>query len=49
VGRQFIPLAHLIAAKYNGIKTVLSPAYEAEILKRTKCETLEEALGKLQN
>lgn len=42
-------ISYLIAAKRHGIATTLSPAYEAEILKETECETLEEALAELQS
>lgn len=40
-------ITYLIDAKANGVVTNLSPAYEAEILKRTGCATLEEALESL--
>lgn len=40
-------ITYLINAKQHGIVTPLSPAYEAEILRRTECGTLEEALAKL--
>ena len=40
-------ISYLSAAKENGIKTALSPAYEAEILKETRCKSLDEALEKL--
>lgn len=42
-------ISYLIAAKQHGIATALSPAYEAEILKETECNTLEEALAKIQD
>lgn len=41
-------ISYLIAAKESGIVTALSPSYEAEILPRTGCETLEKAPGKHQ-
>ena len=37
-------ISYLIAAKHHGIKTGLSSDYEATILERTGCDTLEEAL-----
>lgn len=40
-------ISYLIAAKGNGITTELSADYEAEILKQTGCDALEEALAKL--
>ena len=40
-------ISYLIAAKENGIETALSADYEAEILKKTKCASLEEALENL--
>lgn len=36
-------ITYLIDAKANGISTPLSPAYEAEILKRTQRDSLEQA------
>lgn len=40
-------IVYLINAKKHGIETALSPAYEAEILKETKCKSLDEAHEKL--
>jgi cation transport regulator ChaC len=40
-------ITYLIDAKRHGIVTALSPAYEAEILRKTECRTLENALAKL--
>ena len=40
-------ISYLSAAKKHGIETALSPAYEAEILKETKCKDLEQARKKL--
>lgn len=37
-------ISYLIDAKQHGIITALSPAYEAEILRRSECDTLEDAL-----
>lgn len=42
-------ITYLIDAKRHGIVTALSPAYEAEILRKTECECLDDALVKLQN
>ena len=42
-------ISYLIDAKNDGIVTVLSPAYEAEILRMQGCDTLEEALVKLRD
>lgn len=39
-------ISYLIAAKSNGIVTVLSAAYEAEIMKQSQCQSLEEALAR---
>ena len=41
-------ITYLNAAKESGIVTALSPSYETEILRKTDCETLEQALAKLQ-
>jgi cation transport regulator ChaC len=41
-------ISYLIHAKSNGIKTPLMKEYEKEILRQTKTENLEAALGKLQ-
>ena len=40
-------ISYLIAAKESGIATSLSPTYEEEILRKTGCKSLEEALAKL--
>lgn len=40
-------ISYLIAAKEYGIETALSPDYEVEILKKTECTNLEEALEKI--
>jgi hypothetical protein len=40
-------ISYLINATKHGIETALSPAYEAEILKETKCKSLDEAHEKL--
>ena len=40
-------ISYLIAAKKHGIVTALTPTYEAEILKETHCESLDEARAKL--
>ena len=40
-------ISYLMAAKHHGIVTALSPEYEAEILRKTGCESLEDALSKL--
>lgn len=37
-------ISYLLSAKANGIATSLSPAYEAEILRMLRVETLEDAL-----
>ena len=42
-------ITYLKAAKESGIVTALSPSYETEILRKTGCETLEQALAKLQS
>lgn len=42
-------ISYLIAAKKSGIVTALSPSYEVEILRKTGCETLENALAKLES
>ena len=42
-------ISYLISAKESGIMTALSPSYEAEILRKTGCETLENALAKLES
>lgn len=42
-------ISYLIAAKHNGIETALSPDYEAEILKKTGCSSLEEALSSIRS
>ena len=42
-------ITYLKAAKESGIVTALSPSYETEILRKTDCETLEQALAKLQS
>ena len=42
-------ITYLIDAKRHGIITALSPAYETEILQKTGCETLEDALANLLN
>lgn len=41
-------ISYLNAAKEGGIVTTLSPSYEAEILRKTGCETLKEALANLR-
>ena len=41
-------ISYLIAAKRHGIVTALSPAYEAAILRKLGCESLEEALDGLR-
>ena len=41
-------IRYLIAAKRHGIVTALSPAYEAAILRKQGCESLEEALHELR-
>jgi cation transport regulator ChaC len=41
-------ISYLIDAKQHGIFTALSPDYEAEILRKTGCGTLEDALAKLR-
>lgn len=41
-------ISYLIAAKAAGIVTALSPAYEAEILKRVQVDTLSKALVAIQ-
>lgn len=41
-------ISYLIAAKDNGITTALSADYGAEILRQSKCRSLEEALARLQ-
>lgn len=40
-------ITYLINAKRHGIVTALSPAYEAEILRKSECDTLGDALAKL--
>jgi hypothetical protein len=40
-------ISYLIAAKRNGIRTPLSPAYEDEIKRQTEASSLEEALMKI--
>lgn len=40
-------ISYLIAAKKHGIATALSPTYEAEILKETRCQSLNEVRAKL--
>ena len=42
-------ISYLIAAKEYGIVTALSQGYEAEILRKTGCETLEQALTSISN
>lgn len=42
-------ITYLKAAKESGIVTALSPSYETEILRKIDCETLEQALAKLQS
>lgn len=41
-------VSYLIAAKRSGIKTILSDAYEQEILRRVGAESLEGALARLR-
>jgi hypothetical protein len=40
-------ISYLIAAKESGIVTALTPTYEAEILKETQCNSLDEARAKI--
>ena len=40
-------ISYLAAAKSNGIVTPLSPAYEAEILRKTSTDSLARALAEL--
>ena len=41
-------ITYLMDAKESGIVTALSPSYESEILRKTECATLAEALAKLR-
>lgn len=41
-------ISYLIAAKSHGIKTALSSAYEAELLRMAGCASLEDARAKLR-
>ncbi|EDM38891.1 hypothetical protein PBAL39_22500 [Pedobacter sp. BAL39] len=45
--RQMDGVRYLLDAKRNGIKTLISEAYEQEILKHTETESLEAAIEKL--